>query len=450
MSRSHLVRYGVLSTLSLTLLLLLAACGSSGSNSVATPLVPAGAVQNACSTANGSLNPDPSKDLAFVAQDAKGNAMANRSIIIGFYKNDGTYMGSVSGTTDKNGVFYVDTSTTAYRWLAGVPASAFVAVDGDATTPGLATACGNVDGAGTFTVSTGDPGLADVTFSLHNGSSTTTVPYIFPAFVFHGEAREANALYAGATKQVMMLDGSYDLGMFTVSNGATYILYQPTTISGTTTVSTDVGTASTAQLHYTVTGATGSQVMTAQSVAIFREASNLDMRWGPITNLQDVYVSVGTYKARGSGSLTDSAGLKWDYDFTNFSTPNSFDLTTAGGSLSHTFGGALTATLATDQASYAKGATVTLTPHAADPAGDLLTDVFEETSPSNGTYAHVNVTVKDPNGNIVYTNNLISMYATSFNLSSAAPTGTYTASLTWDIGPYQSAPLTASTTFQVN
>ena len=445
MSRSQLVRYGILSTLSLTLVLVLAACGSSGSApATTTPQIPTGAVQNVCSTANASLNPAPAKDLTFVAQDAKGNAMANRSITVGFYKNDGTYMGNAWGTTDANGVYSMDTSKLT--WLAGVPASAFVAVDGNATTPGLATACGNVDGAGTFTVSTGDPGLAAVTFAPHDGSSPTTAPYVFPAFVFHGKAREVNSLYAGATKKVMMLEGNYDLGLFTVSSGATYVLYQLTTISGATTVSPDVGTAPTAHLHYTLTGATGGQVMTAQSITLFRAASNLDMYWGPNTNLQDVYVSPGTYWARAFGSLTDSGSLRWEYDF--FTAAN-FDLSTAGTSLSHTFGGALTGSLASDAASYAPGATVKLTPHVTDPAGDRLADVIEQTSPTI-SYAQASVTVKDPGGNVVYANNLSGMYATSFQLGSSAPAGTYTASLSWDVGPYQSGPVTASTTFQVN
>ena len=57
--------------------------------------------------------------------------------------------------------------------------------------------------------------------------------------------------------------------------------------------------------------------------------------------------------------------------------------------------------------------------------------------------------MRDPGGNVVYANSLDYSCPASFRLSGTDPTGTYTATLTWDVGPYRSTPLTATTTFQV-
>lgn len=442
-------RPAVLGILAAALLVTLAACGPAGTNSAATPTVPAGAVNNLCSQANAALNPDPSKDLTFVAHDAKGNAIANRSFVVGFYHNDGTYIGIFWGNTDAKGRYTID--VTKYSWLPSTPISAFIAVDGDATTPGLATACGNVDGPGTLTVSTGDAGLATVTLGPTSGGTATTTPYVFPAFTFHGQAREVSSLLAGATGTVRMLQGSYDLGLFTTFNGAAYLLYQPLTLSGSATVAPDVSTVPTAQLHASVQGPAGSQAMTHQGFTLFRADAGLDMHWGATSGLQDMYLTPGKYSVRGYGSLTDSQSVEWQYGFDDpsyFVKGGGMDLTQAGSTVTHVFGGALNASLGSDAASYAAGATVTLTPTIKDPAGDSLEYVTENPG-SAATYVGPAVTVKDPNGKVVYTDTLTSNYPATFTLGSSAVTGTYTASFSWDLGPYQSAPLSASTTFQV-
>lgn len=438
----------LLSTLAAGLLVTLAACSPGATSPTTQPAAPSGAVQNVCSTANASLNPAPAKDLTIVALDASGHAIANQSIYAGFYKNDGTYLGLVFGTTDAHGAFAID--TTQHTWLANTPASAFIAVDGTATTPGLATACGNVDGAGTLTVSTGDAGLATVSVTPHSGGTATNTPFVVPAYTFHGKAREVTSLYAGDSRKVRMLDGSYDLGILTTLNSTAYLLYQPVTVSGATTESPDVATAPTTHLHTAIRDA-GGKSLTQYGFGMFRADAGLDMRWGMTSGYPDFYLTPGTYAVKGWGELTDSHGASWWYTFDgpHYGVPLSgLDLTHAGTTVDHPFGGALTASLSTDAASYAAGATVTLTPKVTDPSGDTLAVVTEQSS-STSKDVGPTVTVKDPGGTVVYTKALAGSASPSFTLASGAASGTYTASFTWNLGPYQSAAASATATFQV-
>lgn len=406
------------------------------------PAVPP--IAHDCILGDDALNPDPSRYLAVVVRDANGDPVANRDVGFAWFGAQGHDIGTSIYTTDTNGVATsLDHSTMPY--LPTGAYSGMIAVDGADGMPGLFTACGNVPIPGTVAVQEGDPTLVDVTLDVRDGTTPLVGTTVQFGYVWDQVARLSTRLDPGPTGTVEAVEGTYLLGIAATEADTTYALYQPVTVQGDTTVSVDVSTAPTYDLRYTVRDGGGTSASSG-SVGLFRVGTDVEQVRGVSVVTPNVRVTPGTYDVNAGLTLRDSYTSWWSYGF----SASALALSPAGSSRTLSIGGPLSARLTTDRATYAPGDTVDLRPEIRDAAGFGLYRVsHSDTATQTYELAKLTLTVRDASGGLVVETVTPYTWVDSFALQSTAPSGTYTATLDWPIGPYRSGPLTATTTFQV-
>lgn len=432
-------------------------------------------IASSCPTSDNSLNPDPGRYLAVVVEDDQGNPVSGVQAGVVLLRPDGSVAGQNYAQTDASGVALVADTTTDTQLTAGTQYSALLEA---AAAPGgsaIVTACGNVPFPGTVVLQPHHAGaaLTDLQLNVSDGGNAVGSSQVMAAYPW-GPRRVFNsgvALQGGVPARI--LPGDYTFGILArTATDASYIVL-PETVNGPTTLPVDVASQPTAAIQLSMqdgSGAAGSNT----ALVLFSADPNVLQERAYAIQAPTVHVTPGNYWSQAVLYLADpsSSTTQWWYNFrvaTEHFAP-------AGSSFQLQAGGPLSASIASNKASYAPGDQVLLTPTIVDAQGDHLQVVGASTSsttalrtlslqptlspqaagatlrPQAVTGGMLTLTVTGPNGSQVYQEQNGIMLVTgpqSFTLPAAAASGTYTVSLSADLGPYRNGPLTATSTFDV-
>lgn len=432
-------------------------------------------VAHTCAAAPQSLNPDPASDLVVVVEDANGNPVQNAVVSLALLDAKGGMAYFNETGTDAQGVAVL-LDTAVQTWVATGGYSAFVGTYLAGTVEPVLTACGGVQFPGsTVLVTPADPSLMGTTLNLTVDGATPTRTTIEAGYAWGDQyAMDAgDTLHQGTL--TAMLPGSYRLGLLAETATDAYLTYLDLSVNGPATIDHNVASAPTAEVDFAVHDAQGGSGVYTDHY-LYRQDPALLSPATEEVRADTVHLTPGDYQANAALGLADPANAAtWRYTF-RIGTAH---YGPAGSRTTVSVGGALHATISASATYYLPGDRVYLAPHVLDGAGDDLVRVdigpavtsvqsrlvspilHAAPAPSSTTQGsttqaltdnQVTVTVTDPNGALVATLlDSVSLpgHQLAFTLSGSALPGTYTVSLSIGLGPYQSAPLTASTTFTV-
>jgi len=425
------------------------------------------AFSNRC-TLDNSLNPDPTRYLAVVVEDDSDQPVAGVSAGVTLLSPQGGSIYTGSATTDSQGVALV-LDNTVQSWLQSGSYSAIVGAAAGGSTPAIVTDCGHASYPGTIVLHPGDPGLVDVALNVSDGGQSLTGTWAQAGFPWGPLKVFDVGLYLGGASR--MLPGSYGLAVTAQTAGdASFVFGSMNVSSSGATVNEDVATATTSDLTLTVRDGGGAAVPD-YNLALFRQDPSLSQTSGNGVQVPTVHVTPGDYWAYTDLQIPDpgTAGTYWFYLFRSPAQ----HLGPAGSSQALDVGGALSASVASNDVSYAAGDTVTITPHVRDAAGNEMQDAsynagtalrtmslqpFRTAQPPSAfttqglASGQMTVTVTDPSGGTVFSSSPTTAYIpnpVSFSLPAGAAPGTYTMTVQLNVGPYEPSTVTATGTFTV-
>lgn len=448
-----------------------------GGGDVCDAVPVSGVDTRACTVGDDSANPDPARYLAMVVTLADGTPVANAGVGLHLLGN-GRQADYESTHTDAAGVaLMLDTQANSYP----TPGGTFLGVAevfGQGATPAgipfVVSACADVGYPSTVHLVVDAPNLVDQTFSARVGGAEVGALALYPGIDVGGTALFTAVRLGVPPLDVRMPSGPHPVlyvtgqGVYTPATPPAYVIRRTEAIDGTGTIAPDLDQ----EPHYTLDVAMDPGApagMTLDSVVPFLNDPAARSFTADDLMVDQIAATPGTYDTNVWTTMKDGQGAAWSYSW----SPASGDLTPAGGSGTLSIGGALSMSLKTPGTYYAAGDTVSLDPKVLDPHGNALDWVVnrgataarggartstpgrrttagsERPLPSaTGAHGDMHLVVRDPQGTVVLDDTSGTLYG-SYTVPSGAPTGTYSATFTWDIGPYQSTPLSASTTFEV-
>lgn len=435
-----------------------------------------------CTPGDSRLNPDPANDLVVQVLNASDMPQPDTRVDVMLLDPTGRNAHSLTATTDSAGVATLVDAATSYPPATGSYSAVLEASWGSQLS--IVTACGDLTHPGTYLLRWNDPALEPLGVDVSAGSAAADLTRLSVGFPWGGKSilDQGNTLRDQVPARALPASYLLNVTLGTATDG--YLLFLPMTVAGPTGLALDVTAQPTSEVVYTTRSASGDPGIGAPNF-LYRQDPNVAESNSWYLDASRLHVTPGDYWGYSDLYLADGVGSDWRFMF----GVRAAHFGPAGTSHQVSVGGALTASVATNKASYAPGDTVYLTPGVVDEAGHVLMHVYTYAStttastttastttastatvqrltlqalrpeatdpivrPQGFSGAGLNVTLLDPGGTVVAT--LTTDFTSvslplELTLPAAAPAGTYTATLWMDLGPYQSSRLTASTAFTV-